>query len=310
MDYLLFLQNLRCASPEAVNLFLLYVSNFTGSVFLMIIPVFVYWCIDKKAGIYMTMCFSIAVFLNQTLKNIFCVLRPHVRWESIVPMDKALDGATGFSFPSGHTTLAAGVYGGIAVWQKKRKWVVLLCILLTLLTAFSRNWLGVHTLADTAGAIFFACFSVFIATCIEKYIKKNPKAFLPAVILAIASALFSIAFICLKPYPKECGELVDIYAMQTDSFKSAGVLLGFACGVYIEQRFVNFSNSGKMSERIVRFIVGFAAISALYTFVFPIIFSPFGEHWGKLLKYFFLMLSVLALYPAVFSYFSNRKSQR
>lgn len=108
MDYLLFLQNLRCASPEAVNLFLLYVSNFTGSVFLMIIPVFVYWCIDKKAGIYMTMCFSIAVFLNQTLKNIFCVLRPHVRWESIVPMDKALDGATGFSFPSGHTTLAAG----------------------------------------------------------------------------------------------------------------------------------------------------------------------------------------------------------
>jgi hypothetical protein len=55
-----------------------------------------------------------------------------------------------FGFPSGHTSSAFAVWGGLAVVFRKR-WLAWLAPLMIVLIAFSRLYLGVHFLADVLG---------------------------------------------------------------------------------------------------------------------------------------------------------------
>lgn len=75
-EYLLFLQNLRAEAPNFINSMLLFISEFAaGSLPVVIIVVF-YWCIDKRTGQRMGLCFAGATMVTQLIKNIACVYRP------------------------------------------------------------------------------------------------------------------------------------------------------------------------------------------------------------------------------------------
>ena len=75
-EYLLFLQNLRAEAPNFINGLLLFISEFAaGSLPVVIIVVF-YWCIDKRTGQRMGLCFAGATMVTQLIKNIACVYRP------------------------------------------------------------------------------------------------------------------------------------------------------------------------------------------------------------------------------------------
>lgn len=75
-EYLLFLQNLRVDAPSFINSLLLFISEFAaGSLPVVIIVVF-YWCIDKRTGQRMGLCFAGATMVTQLIKNIACVYRP------------------------------------------------------------------------------------------------------------------------------------------------------------------------------------------------------------------------------------------
>ena len=97
-EYLLFLQNLRAEAPNFINSLLLFISEFAaGSLPVVIIVVF-YWCIDKRTGQRMGLCFAGATMVTQLIKNIACVYRP---WKQdarlqIVPEAAATERATRF----------------------------------------------------------------------------------------------------------------------------------------------------------------------------------------------------------------------
>ena len=156
-EYLLFLQNLRAEAPNFINSLLLFISEFAaGSLPVVIIVVF-YWCIDKRTGQRMGLCFAGATMVTQLIKNIACVYRPWKQDARLQIAPEAAATATGYSFPSGHATLAASFYGNIAAYLKKySKWWILPCVLLTLLTAFARNWLGAHTPQDVLVGMMIA----------------------------------------------------------------------------------------------------------------------------------------------------------
>ena len=114
---------------------LLFISEFAaGSLPVVIIVVF-YWCIDKRTGQRMGLCFAGATMVTQLIKNIACVYRPWKQDARLQIAPEAAATATGYSFPSGHATLAASFYGNLAAYLKKySKWWILPCVLLTLLT--------------------------------------------------------------------------------------------------------------------------------------------------------------------------------
>lgn len=80
-----------------------------------------------------------------------------------------LTDASGFSFPSGHATVAMAFYGilGYLLWQRltdpKKKYVaVALCALLVLGIGLSRVVLGVHWPRDVVGGWVLGAFTLFM----------------------------------------------------------------------------------------------------------------------------------------------------
>ena len=120
-EYLLWLQTIR---NDFLDNVLLGISDLVVSPVIYIIIAVVYWCFNKRAALFLAMNIGIGSMVNQTLKNIFCVYRPWIKNPEIVPVKAALENATGYSFPSGHTQIATSGFLSIAVWQKKRKWIV------------------------------------------------------------------------------------------------------------------------------------------------------------------------------------------
>ena len=82
------------------------------------------------------------------LKVTACVYRPWIRDPRIIPDVDAQAAATGYSFPSGHSMNAAALYGGAAIRKELSKALRITMVIIMVLIAFSRNFLGVHTPQD------------------------------------------------------------------------------------------------------------------------------------------------------------------
>lgn len=117
MDFLLLLKEMR--TPFLDNLFLLITFLGDEALFTAVVLLFL-WCLDKRTGYFMFYTFLLGACTNQILKNIFCVPRPWIVNPAIEPVEFAVEKAAGYSFPSGHTQSAAGLFGSLAV--SFRKW--------------------------------------------------------------------------------------------------------------------------------------------------------------------------------------------
>lgn len=267
-EYLLFLQNLRAEAPNFINSLLLFISEFAaGSLPVVIIVVF-YWCIDKRTGQRMGLCFAGATMVTQLIKNIACVYRPWKQDARLQIAPEAAATATGYSFPSGHATLAASFYGNIAAYLKKySKWWILPCVLLTLLTAFARNWLGAHTPQDVLVGMMIA----LVVLLLSKYLLdwadggKNRDWLLATIGIILSAAM--LIYTSVKPYPMDVLPdgtlLVDPWDMVTDCYKAAGAMMGFCLGWVLERHFVGFDAKGAGKARMIRGVVGVALLLAV-----------------------------------------------
>ena len=160
INYLLFLQNFRNGTNDALTPFLEGLSHFAVSG-LVLLPAFIYWCIDKRKGLYIFMTTTVCLVVNSVIKLTACVYRPWIRDPRIMPAGNAIQEATGYSFPSGHTAAAGPMLGGTAICFKEKKIVPPICIIVLLMVAFSRNYLGVHTPQDVLAALMLSAVCLF-----------------------------------------------------------------------------------------------------------------------------------------------------
>ena len=142
---------------------------------LMVFAAIIYWCINKSEGATILLGYSTSYGINQTIKNIACVYRPWIQDSRLHVAPQAAKSATGYSFPSGHTVGVAAICGEVAVWLRKKIWVVVLSILTIVFVAFSRNWLGAHTMKDVLTAILVASSTIIIMNIIKYYIARKPE---------------------------------------------------------------------------------------------------------------------------------------
>ncbi len=303
IDYLLALQDFRNSIDNALTPFMEFISTFAVN-YLLMFPVLIYWCLDKKKGLYVLGASSMCIALNAVVKLTACVYRPWIRDARVYPAGNAITEATGYSFPSGHCSTAAPMYGGMAVSYHKKSqiWVPIVCVTMILLTGFSRNYLGVHTPQDVCVGLTLGAVSLFVMYKIFGYIEKNPE---KEDIFLIAGIVFGIAalfYITLKPYPMDYVDgklLVDPQRMMNDGYKDIGMLMAFCAGRLIEKHFIRFEATGLNAKGIaISLIGGIPTVVIAFKLQKPLI-SLMGDHFGRLCCESLLILFVVAGWPAV-----------
>ena len=310
IDYLLTLQGLRLSLGRGVETLVVMYSESCMYVGLAACAI-VYWCVHKRTGQFSLLCFAFGNWLNQFVKNIACVYRPWVLDSRIMPAPGALRGATGYSFPSGHTVTAGATFGSLAWCARKKLPVVsIVLVIAVLLVAFSRNYLSVHTPQDVLVALAEIAVIVvlgshlylrYAAHC-EETGKNHDGVILIAVLLMSAACL---AVIELKPYPMDFSDgalLVNPEVMKRDCFEGVGVIAGMFLGWYCERRWVKFDVDAGLSvaERIARGLIGLVIVSVLFFGFDMAVKALFDPNIAKLTSRLVMCFAVMFLVPLTF----------
>ena len=310
IEYLLFLQNFRESTNNILTPFFNTITNIAAAG-LIVIPIFIYWCINKRSGLYILVSIGISRFINSILKLTFCVYRPWIRDSRIIPDKVAIKDAGGYSFPSGHVMDSTPIYGGLAVLcRKKAAFISWLCALMIILTALSRNYLGVHTPQDVVIGALMAIFALWLTSKIFAYIYAHPGKENILMISGLIICVIVLLYVELKTYPQDYdsnGKLIVNYdSMIKSSLPSIGEIAGLIIGRYLDKKYINFQHSGFNFKGVFLAVTGLI----IYYFVFiefrHVLFNM--NHITRLARGLLSMTYIIALWPAVIKFFM--KSER
>ncbi len=316
IDYLLLLQGFREATGGIFNVFFELITKLGVTSVLMFFLGLIYWCFDKKKGIFLLLTLYTNRIINGFIKITACVYRPWIRDPRVVPVEEAMADATGYSFPSGHTTNAVSVWGGCAMDKNDKNKLPLIVkiffIILVLLIAFSRNYLGVHTPQDVIVALVLGVAVLFAMSRLLPVIESHKNGDIIATAVGVAVCAVLIIYASLKSYPETIGAdgkvIVEGAKMAVDSYKTAGAAIGLFVGLLVERRFIKFSTDVSNTERIVRAFFG--------TFVYSVLSDAsgtlsgllanvgLGEGFAKAIMQFVCLFTFAALLPAIMKLFS------
>ncbi|MCE5189032.1 MAG: phosphatase PAP2 family protein [Eubacteriales bacterium] len=301
MDFLRLLEGLRTPFFDTVFQFF---TLFGEETLFMVIAMAVFWCIDKKNGYFLLYVCFLGNTINQFLKLLFVVPRPWVLDEKFTIVESARAQATGYSFPSGHTQNSAGLFLGIAR-SRKETWVRIVCIALTMLVAFSRMYLGVHTPADVLTSLGVALLLVLVAYPLFYRAWNNPKWFIPIVGFLFVVGIALLLFVELVPLPENA-----IAEFSADGAKTAytmfGASAGFAFVLWIEQKYIRFSVKAVWWAQILQIALGLAIVIAIRLVLKEPLLSLCGGHNAAHAIRYFLMVAVGgAVWPLTFPFFAK-----
>ena len=294
INVLLWFQGLRTPLLNALNY---GVTLFAEEAVLLVVLCAMYWCFAKREALFVIFSFFAGLLVNNALKVSFCVLRPWLRDARVLPYEKALASATGYSFPSGHTASAVAVYGGFSLllWQKKR-WAACLLVLLAVLIGVSRMYVGVHTPQDVLVSLVVGAALLFAVRAGMRGLERHPERDVWLLAGGLLAALALMLFTHFKPYPADTDR-----AILQDSYKTAGALAGLAVGWFLERRFVRFDPRAVWWLQAVKIVGGILGILATRALLTPVCIALVGADFGGALRYFLLVLWGIWLWPLLFS---------
>lgn len=300
MELLHALQNIR--TPFLDGFFLL-ITRLGEEIVVMTILCVLYWCVNKKLAYGIGIAYFFSGLAVQGLKMGFQVQRPWVRDPGLNPVAKARGSATGFSFPSGHSQSAGAVGGALAFRKRGRFWQNAGWMAPAVLVGFSRLYLGVHTLLDVVVGLGLSLAIAFIVMRFVALDEFRPKRdlWLSIVIAALSLAVLGIA---LASAPlEEAG----------DGIKAAGAGVGFAVGLYVERRYIQFSTAAKnFWYQLLKLAGGLAGllaikegIGALFTKIADACAPGIGQALDAVC-YFLVIFWAIALYPLIIKKFFEK----
>ncbi len=310
IEYLLLLQRFREASGDLLTPVMELVSDIAASPLVIAAVAFVYWAVDRRFGEFLMLNYAGSTLLNQTLKLTVCAYRPWVRDARVTPVPGAIGGATGYSFPSGHSQIATALYGSIGLWfGKGRRRLAALMGVMILLTAFSRNYLGVHTPQDVVAGVGVCAAFLWLNGRLMARLEKRPALDLPVALAGSALALLAVAYFSLKSYPMDYLDgtlLVDPAEMMVDGFMTAGMVFGFYPGWLLARRRLPFSTAAHRPAQLV--LAGAALIPMLliHSLLPALLAGLMGALWAEFVSYALLAFYVMAAVPAAICLLQRR----
>lgn len=275
------------------------VTQLGGEVIFIVAAVVVFWCVSKWEGYYLMTIAFCGTVLNQFLKLICRVPRPWVRDPNFTIVESARAEATGYSFPSGHTQNAIGLFGGMARWGGRR-WVRLGLTALALVIAFSRMYLGVHTPADVGVSLVLAAALVLGLYPLMRRAQEKPRymGYVLAAMLVVSGAFVVFVETCGFPADMDAENLASGIG---NAWKMLGAVAGMTLAWLLDRRYIHFETQAVWWVQVIKVAVGMALLLAIKSGLKAPLLALLGhEGLAGGVRYFLLVLVAGAIWPLVF----------
>lgn len=279
------------AGPAWVRVFS-FLTMFGEQLLMIAVMGFLYWGVDKKAGRRLGLYIITITVWNPLVKNIFLRRRPyfdHPGIRCLHPVSKEADiydiAAQGYSFPSGHSSDAMGLFGGLARCKKAR-WSVTLAVIMPLLVGISRIALGVHYPTDVLAGWALGALAVAVIELLDDRIRDKRLLYL---LLALI------------------GSTGWFYCDSNDFYTGYGMMLGVMAGLLFEEKYVRFQNTDSAVRRVLRLAGGVAlyfGLNALLKLPFPASVLDAGDFTAHLIRasrYTVITFVMAGAYPMLFA---------
>ena len=303
MNFLYFLESIRNPVFDFIFSTITHIGEET--VFL-VLAIFFFWCVGKREGYYILVVGLVGTVINQMLKLIFAIPRPWVKDPSFTVVDSAVEEATGYSFPSGHTQNVTGTFGSIGRYSKRTP-VRILTVSVILLVAFSRMYLGVHTPLDVGVSLVIGAALTFLLYPVFKNEERFEK-FMPIVIGA--SLLLTAAFMLYFPMFSASADhdAINLASGMKNAYTLTGCTVGLAIVYFVDSIFIKFDTGAAWYAQLIKLVLGLGGGLLIKSGLSAPLVALFGnEYIARMIRYLLIVLFAGIVWPLTFKLFARMR---
>lgn len=297
MAILRFLASIRIPILDEIMLAITALGDETA---FLVAAIIMFWCVDKRKGYYILSIGFIGTIANQFMKLLCRVPRPWVKQPGIA-VEGAMEGAGGYSFPSGHSQSSVGTFGGIAA-VTKNKIVKIFCITVCVLVPFSRMYLGVHTPQDVLVGSAMAVALIFI---MRPLILGNDGKYIPMVLGIMTVIAFAyLCYVEFYPFPADI-DAHNLTSGTKNAYTLVGALLGFLIVYFVDEKYLHFKVDAVWWAQILKVVIGLLLVLGVKEGMRGLLDLLPGEYTGRLVRYFLVVIMAGIVWPMSFRWFSS-----
>ena len=298
MEFLYMLEKIRI---PVLNDFMLAVTTLGEETAFLVVALVLFWCVDKYIGYYTLSVGFIGTIANQFMKLWFRIPRPWVLDSNFTILEQAREAATGYSFPSGHTQSAFGTFGCVA-YTTRNKSLRIAAIIIPVLVAFSRMYIGVHTPLDVGVSVIVAVILIFV---LHPLALGNQHRYLPG--LFCGMLLLAIGFLCFVEF-YQFPVNIDLHNYESgvnNAYTLLGSLLGMLVVYIADEKWLNFPTKAVWWAQIIKVALGFVVVLLVKSGTKELLNLLLGESMGRLARYFLTVVTAGIIWPLTFKWFSH-----
>ena len=298
MEFLYWLESIR---NPVLTWLMLAITQLGDETAFLVTALIVFWCADKYRGYYVLSVGLLGTVANQFLKLWCRIPRPWVRDPGFQAVPEALEGAGGYSFPSGHSQSSVGTFGALA-YTEKRNWLRALCIAVTVLVPMSRMYLGVHTPADVLVGAGMALVLIF---AVRPFVLGKYKRYFP-VLLGVMS-LIAVGYLCfveLYPFPADI-DAHNLASGKNNAYTLAGCLVGLLTVYFVDEKWLKFPTKAVWWAQILKVVIGLLLVLAIKSGLKTPLNAMLGDSVGRAVRYGLIVIMAGIVWPLSFKWFSK-----
>ncbi len=278
-----------------------------GEMFFMVIAVAVFWCVSKRMGYYLMVVGFFGTVINQFLKILCCVPRPWVKDPDFTIVESARAEATGYSFPSGHTQNAVATYGGIARYTRRKRLRTVLAVL-TVLVAFSRMYLGVHTPLDVGVSFAIATLLVLGLYPLMEEADRRPAVLTCTIVVMVLCSGAFVGYLYLRGDTGATAEDTANYVSALENgWKLLGSTLGLLVSNILDRKYIRFETRAVWWAQLIKLTLGFGLLLVIRSALKAPLIALLGGNAAIAggLRYLLVVLFAGCVWPLTFWGFSR-----